>query len=153
MTTCREFFTFSWPLRGRGRGGRPKRSAWPLFSRFFFDYFPYYHCCLLAWEQIDLRRSGSFFLSWQFLLSRHFIFVKTFDFVLVSFIVVWSELTLTSSLQLLLQVSVLQGNNLKINLPVIRKKDASEASSVSFATIQTASESRLWKKSPSRVLR
>ena len=35
MTTCREFFTFSWPLRGRG--GRPKRSAWPLFSRFFFS--------------------------------------------------------------------------------------------------------------------
>ena len=35
MTTCREFFTFSWPLRGRV-GGRPKRSAWPLFSRFFF---------------------------------------------------------------------------------------------------------------------
>ena len=35
MTTCREFFTFSWPLRGRGRGGRPKRSAWPLFPRFF----------------------------------------------------------------------------------------------------------------------
>ena len=36
MTTCREFFTFSWPLRGRGGRGRPKRSAWPLFSRFFF---------------------------------------------------------------------------------------------------------------------
>ena len=34
MTTCRELFTFSWPLRGRW-GGRPKRSAWPLFSRFF----------------------------------------------------------------------------------------------------------------------
>ena len=34
MTTCREFFTFSWPLRGRG--GRPKRSAWPLFHSFFW---------------------------------------------------------------------------------------------------------------------
>ena len=33
MTTCREFFTFSWPLRGEG--GQPKRSAWPLFSQFF----------------------------------------------------------------------------------------------------------------------
>ena len=43
MTTCREFFTFSWPLRGRGRGGgrgRPKRLAWPLLSRFFFYAFP-----------------------------------------------------------------------------------------------------------------
>ena len=40
MTTCREFFTFSWPLRGRGRGGRPKRSAWPFFSRFFFWRLP-----------------------------------------------------------------------------------------------------------------
>ena len=40
MTTCREIFTFSWPLRGRGRGGQPKRSAWPLFSRFFFVDFP-----------------------------------------------------------------------------------------------------------------
>ena len=40
MTTCREFFTFSWPLRGRGRGGRPKRSAWPLYRRFFFWILP-----------------------------------------------------------------------------------------------------------------
>ena len=41
MTTCRKIFTFSWPLRGRGRGGgRPKRSAWPLYRSFFFDYFP-----------------------------------------------------------------------------------------------------------------
>ena len=40
MTTCREIFTFSWPLRGRGGGGQPKRSAWPLFSSFFFDAFP-----------------------------------------------------------------------------------------------------------------
>ena len=40
MTTCREFSTFSWPLRGRGRGGQPKRSAWPLFRSFFFAAFP-----------------------------------------------------------------------------------------------------------------
>ena len=42
MTTCREIFTFSWPLRGRGGRGQPKRSAWPLFSRFFFDDSPKY---------------------------------------------------------------------------------------------------------------
>ena len=40
MTTCRKIFTFSWPLRGRGRGGRPKRSAWPLHRRFFFWILP-----------------------------------------------------------------------------------------------------------------
>ena len=40
MTTYQEFFTFSWPLRGRGGGGQPKRSAWPLFSRFFFWLLP-----------------------------------------------------------------------------------------------------------------
>ena len=40
MATCREIFTFSWPLRGRGGGGQPKRSAWPLFPSFFFDPFP-----------------------------------------------------------------------------------------------------------------
>ena len=28
-----KFFTFSWPLRGRG--GQPKRSAWPLLHSFF----------------------------------------------------------------------------------------------------------------------
>ena len=39
MTTCRKNFTFSWPLRGRG-GGRPKRSAWPLLSRFFCWLLP-----------------------------------------------------------------------------------------------------------------
>ena len=36
MATCREIFTFSWPLRGRGGGGQPKRSAWLLFHSFFF---------------------------------------------------------------------------------------------------------------------
>ena len=40
MATCREIFTFSWPLRGRGGGGQPKRSAWPLFPSFCFDAFP-----------------------------------------------------------------------------------------------------------------
>ena len=36
MTTCREIFTFSWPLRGREEGGgQPERSAWPLSSSFF----------------------------------------------------------------------------------------------------------------------
>ena len=47
MTTCREFFTFSWPLRGREGGGQPKRSggqAWPLFTSFFFAAFPYIRC-------------------------------------------------------------------------------------------------------------
>ena len=34
MATCREIFTFTWPLRGRG--GQPKRSAWPLFHSFFW---------------------------------------------------------------------------------------------------------------------
>ena len=32
-----KFFTFSWPLRGRGQ---PKRSAWPLFHSFFFWPLP-----------------------------------------------------------------------------------------------------------------
>ena len=35
MTTCREIFTFTWPLWGREGGGQPKRSAWPLFPSFF----------------------------------------------------------------------------------------------------------------------
>ena len=37
MATCREIFTFSWPLQGRG-GGQPKRSAWPLFHSFFYPF-------------------------------------------------------------------------------------------------------------------
>ena len=54
MTTYQEIFTFSWPLRGRGGGGQPKRSAWPLFSRFFL-WFP------LCW----LREKNDF---WQLTL-------------------------------------------------------------------------------------
>ena len=40
MATCREIFTFSWPLLGRGGGGQPKRSAWPLFPSFFLWTLP-----------------------------------------------------------------------------------------------------------------
>ena len=35
MSTYFEKITTPWPLRGRGRGGQPKRSAWPLFHSFF----------------------------------------------------------------------------------------------------------------------
>ena len=38
MTTCREFFTFSWPLRGRGEGAV---SLTAFFLFFFVDAFPY----------------------------------------------------------------------------------------------------------------
>ena len=86
MTTCQDFFTFSWPLWGRG--GRPKRSAWPLFSRFFFDAFPksflllsvpilsfllstfLLKCChhLLIWWPILLKWVQHFLIWWTILL-------------------------------------------------------------------------------------
>ena len=40
MSTYFEKITTPWPLRGRG--GQPKRSAWPLFPSFFYPS-PYYH--------------------------------------------------------------------------------------------------------------
>ena len=49
MTTCREFFTFSWPLRGRGvdPSGQPDR-----FFPVFFYYFPNYSSAIfqLTWR-------------------------------------------------------------------------------------------------------
>ena len=36
MTTCREFFTFSWPLRGRGEGGVDPSGQPDRFLRVFF---------------------------------------------------------------------------------------------------------------------
>ena len=35
MTTCREFFTFSWPLRGRGGGVNPSGQPDRFFPVFF----------------------------------------------------------------------------------------------------------------------
>ena len=37
MTTCREIFTFSWPLRGRGGGGNPSGQPDRFFPVFFYD--------------------------------------------------------------------------------------------------------------------
>ena len=68
MTTCREFFTFSWPLRGRGRGGRPKRSAWPLFSRFFFTPSPTGFLLTSRAFYWLLRLSTDFLLTFYWLL-------------------------------------------------------------------------------------
>ena len=40
MTTCREIFTFSWPLLGRGRGGSTQAVSLTAFSQFFFWPLP-----------------------------------------------------------------------------------------------------------------
>ena len=45
MATCREIFTFSWPLRGRGGGGSTQAVSLTAFSQFFLWWLPLLLSC------------------------------------------------------------------------------------------------------------
>ena len=79
MATCREIFTFSWPLRGRGGGGATQAVSLTAFSQFFFWTLPlapdkigtfplnrellcclhdmWYWYCKADWKYIDVKES------------------------------------------------------------------------------------------------